>query len=139
MEMKKVLKLDSEHKRTKDLLVKAKAELRAKLTKEYYEKGVVLYEKGKLEEAIVSFKKALKFTPRHLKAREDLEKAKIKLKQKKEAAADKYYEKGLEEYNKGKLEKATQLWKKALEFVPGHSKTQSALQRVKAYNKNNKE
>jgi tetratricopeptide (TPR) repeat protein len=134
-ELKKILKLDSKHKKTKDFLVKIRAELKAKLTKQYYEKGVVLYKEGKLEEAIVSFKKALKLTPRHEKAKDDLEKAELKLKQKKEAAANKYYEEGLEAYNKGKTEKATQLWNKALEFVPEHSKTRSALQRVKGYKK----
>jgi tetratricopeptide (TPR) repeat protein len=135
MEMKKVLKLNSKHKKAKNFLVKTSGELKAKLTKKYYEKGVEYYTEGKLEEAIVSFKKALKFIPRHEKAKEDLEKAKIKLKQKKEAAANKYYEEGLEEYNKGKIDKATRLWKKALEFVPQHSKTRSALQRVNGYKK----
>ncbi|MCK5534649.1 PorV/PorQ family protein [bacterium] len=137
-ELKKVLKLDSRHKKAKDFLVKVRAELRGKLSKEYYEKGVVFYNEGKLEEAIVSFKKVLKLTPRHEKGREDLEKAEIKLKQNKEAAADKYYEEGLETYNKGKIEKATELWNKALEFVPEHAKTRSALQRVKGYKKDNK-
>ncbi len=132
-ELKKVLKLDSRHKKAKDFLVKVRAELRGKLTKKYYEKGVVLYKEGKLEEAIVSFKKALKLTSRHLKARENLEKAELKLKRNKEAAANKYYEEGLEAYNKGKMEKAAELWNKALEFVPQHSKTRSALQRVKGY------
>ena len=130
-ELKKILKLNSKHKKAKDFLVKVRAELRGKLTKQYYEKGVVLYKEGKLEEAIVSFKKALKFTPRYEKAKEDLEKAELKLKQNKEAAANKYYEEGLEAYNKGKMEKATELWNKALEFIPEHAKTRSALQRVK--------
>ncbi|MGE4385127.1 MAG: hypothetical protein AB7E39_04585 [Endomicrobiaceae bacterium] len=91
--------------------------------------GLQKYEKGKLEAAVVYFRKAkeiaekYEFTEYYRNAQNYISKISYNL-------SEKYYKKGFEAFRNNKFELAAKSYKKALEYNPGNTSASFELERV---------
>lgn len=94
-----------------------------------YEAGLKNYEKGKLESAVVYFKKAkdiaekYEFAEYYKSSRNYISKISYNL-------SEKYYKQGFAAFRKNNFEEAAKSYKKALEYNPGNTSASFELERV---------
>jgi tetratricopeptide (TPR) repeat protein len=120
-------KLDPSRDETEEYINKVNTEISAK----YYAEGLKYYEEKKLEDAIEKFRSAAKLNPSDNAVKADLSEAEAELKEIKSAKAEECSRKGLKEYGLGNLEKAVELWERALSYDPENAKIQNNLNRAK--------
>ena len=144
-QLEEVIKLNPEHKKAGEYLVRAKERLaaikkeegarrlRESIDKHYFQ-GIDYYAEGEFKKAIKEWEEVLRIEPAHAGAKEYLEKAKDKIvqagsqKRKTKAAARKheeekvevYYKQGINYYVAGKFKEAIGQWEEVLKMEPSH-------------------
>jgi len=144
-QLEAVMKLNPEHKKARDYLVRAKERLaaikkeegarrdRESIDKHYFQ-GIDYYAEGEFQKAIKEWEEVLRMEPTHAGAKDYLEKAKDKIvqagsqKRKTKAAAKRheeekmevYYKQGINYYVAGKFKEAIGQWEEVLKVEPSH-------------------
>ena len=87
-----------------------------KIVQKYFEKGMILYKRSEFNEAISYWERVLIINLENKKVKMWIRKAKKDFNEKVHV----FYEKGIDKYNEGDYVGALTLWKKGLEYAPGH-------------------
>jgi tetratricopeptide (TPR) repeat protein len=141
----KILEYDPKHVEAKKYLAmtqkklkaigkEKKAKEREEKIQELYKNSVNLYNKDNWSKAINGFKSVLKYDPNHKKAKEYLAKARSAYKKQKAEDAVKskeYYTQGLKQYVAGNIDKAIELWDRAVKLNPANIKAKKGLERAR--------
>jgi tetratricopeptide (TPR) repeat protein len=156
---KKAISYNSNFSEAKDKLKKVEnkiLQINKKKAERLYSQGMNAYTAGNTEKAFKLWEETLKYDSDHVQARNALERKEITLDKPEEVApsskkvekkpitrpkksvktntikAEKLYEEGMDQYASGYLERAVELWEKALEYDEDHIEAKKALERVKA-------
>ncbi len=127
---KKVLELDPENQKAKEYLKKCEDNLKDLLKEEKIAKiitdGLIYYRKKKFAEAIKKWQEVKEIDPQNKIIDEYISYAR----KAQEESMNKYYNMGVDYYNKGDYLKAKEFLEKALETNPNHSKAKKKLREV---------
>lgn len=104
-----------------------------------YRDGLAHYNEGKLDEAIKELEEAIKFNPKHTKARDCLARSREKVatmkkeqeEKKRREAMDKHYFRGIDYYAEGEFEKAVKEWDEVLRIDPEHKGAQEYIDKAR--------
>ncbi len=119
-----VAKIDPNYGNVLKLIQIAKDEVFKQKIRSLYKEGIVLYRKGKKEEALVVFKKLLALSPRH--------KAGLaKRKEIKRSLTNYHFNRGKKYFESRNYKKSIKSFKNALRFSPGSSKVLSYLSQAR--------
>jgi len=116
-EAERLTALEKEQNKVKDMLYDS------------YEKGLKCYEKGKLEESVVHFKKAKEIAEKY-EFEEYFKNSSKYISKISYNLSEKYYKKGFALFRKNKFEESATNYKKALEYNPGNTSAKFELERV---------
>ncbi|MCK4532292.1 PorV/PorQ family protein [bacterium] len=89
-----------------------------KIAQDYFKKGIIFYKQNEFNKAISCWDKVLEIKPGNKKIKMWRKKAEKDFNEKVYV----FYEKGIDKYNEGNYVDALTLWKKGLEYAPGHKK-----------------
>lgn len=97
--------------------------IRSILAEKYFKEGFRLQQQNKLEESLISYKKALNYSPSNPTVISEIEKISKIL-------AQRYYDEGMRLYMSGEVEKAKAMLRKSLQYME-KEETKRALERIK--------
>ncbi|MFH1353233.1 MAG: PorV/PorQ family protein [bacterium] len=141
----KTLEINPQHKEAKRYLelarkkseedkAKKEEDKKQKELEHYYNKGVSMFKKEQWGQAQAAFQWVFKTEPQYKEAKEYLGKIETELNnlaEKNKSEAQELYTQGLRAYTSKKLKKAIELWEKAVELDPSHTKANTSLKRAK--------
>ena len=98
---------------------------------QYHKKGLKLYSSGDLKEAINQLEEASRLDPVNSKISENLVNIRAQFEESEKSKADILNREGLKEYDAGNINKAVELWEKAVILDPENTKIKNNLARAK--------